>query len=204
MNMGLDSFIDNALLFLNNWGFILVIVFGIAHGLIDNPWSFLTLSLALSIMSIPLAYAVVLLSNYLGSALQYFLLHYINNKSNNYFYQKKVSKKILVWFDQQPIWKHIIVIGMPLVPTIPLRIALPFTKMSFQKYMVIIGGTYLFLYAAYTLVYFGIISFITDNVSEFIGIPLLIVFCLWVYFGKQLRDKLFKTNQLREDIVHEN
>lgn len=197
------EFVENAREFLGVYSFFIVILFGILHGMTDNPWSFLTMTLSLTLLPLPIGYLVLLSSNYLGSVIQYYGLHYLNKRSDNYFYQKRVSKKVLVWLEKQPLWKHIIVIGMPLVPTVSLRIALPFTTITFKHYMKIIIGAYLFLYGSYSLFYFGALSFLDGKISEPVGVALLALFCALVYFGKTIRERLF-TNKLKEEVEYEH
>lgn len=190
--MDIISFTTDTIDFLGNYAYLIIILFGISHGIFDNPWSFLTMGLSLTLLPIPVAYTLLLVSNFIGSAILYYSLHYLNKRSNNYLYEKKVSKNILAWLENQPTWKHIIVIGMPLVPTIQLRLALPFTKMSLKRYLTIIIGSYLFLYTSYSLFYFGVISFITDEINKVTGIILLVGFCIFVYFGNDIRKKIYQ------------
>jgi len=189
--MDLSILIDNALLFLGNYGFIIVIIFGLIHPIIDNPWAFFTMTLSFSILGVPLGFALLITSNVIGITLLYLIIKGIDNKTEHYLYKKKVSGFVLKWLESTPIWKHIIVIGMPLVPTFFLKIAFPFTNLSFKKYFITVLSAYLFLYAIYSLVYFGVISFLTDNIPEYIGVILILVFTIIIYFGRTIFNKLF-------------
>ena len=192
--MDFPIFIDNLLLFLGNYGFILVIIFGILHPLTENPWSFLTMALALTLLGVNYGYIVLLISNLIGISLLYIIACKANQGTNYYFSKKKVSKKILEWLAGTPTWKHILVIGLPLIPTYPIKVALPFTEISFKKYVTILLSSYLFLYTSYSLAYFGVLSFLEEEIPPVISFTLLIGFALFVYFGNTVRRRLFCDN----------
>ena len=131
--------------------------------------------------------------------LLFFVIKQIDKGVNGYLYRKRVSHKVLHWLETTEIWRHIIVIGMPLVPTFFLKLAFPFSKASFKKYFTTIMGAYIFLYVIYTLAYYGLISFITSAIPNYIGFILLLIVALIIYFGKDLRNKLFKGEELYEN-----
>lgn len=188
--MDLTVFIEDALRILNDYGFLIVILFGVLHPIIDNPWSFLTMTLSFSILGIPLGYLLLLISNIVGIVLLYLIMKLIDSKSKHYLYKKKVSGSVLKWLENTPLWKHVIVIGVPLVPTFFLKIAFPFTKLSFKKYFTTVVLSYMFLYSIYSLVYFGVVSFVTENIPNYVGVILVTVFIILLYFGKSIYNKL--------------
>lgn len=197
--MDIPLLFDEIMLFLGNYGFIIVIVFGILHPIIDNPWSFFTMSLSITLLGVPFGYALLLISNVIGIALVFVILKMIDQRTDNYLYKKKVSGKILKWLETTETWRHIIVIGLPLVPTFFLKLAFPFTKISFRKYFVTVLGSYTFLYSIYSLVYFGVLSFLTDNIPNYVGVFLLLSFSILIYFSKTIKEKLLGGNELYEN-----
>ena len=171
------------------YAFWLILLFGIAHPLTENPWSFLTMSIAITVLGIPLGYGTLLFGNIVGILLLYVIMHSIRKWSKDALLHKKVSKAVLDWINQTETWRHVIVIGMPSIPTYPIKIALPLSKMTFQKYFFTLLGSYLFLYIGNTLLYYGIIGIVTDAIPKPIAIGLLIIFVLYIYFGKSLRNR---------------
>ncbi len=192
--MDINFIFEEILQFLGNYGFIIVIVFGLLHPIIDNPWAFFTMSLSFTILGFPLGIIILLTSNIIGIILLFILIKRIDNKTEHYLYQKKISGKVLKWLETTPLWKHVIVIGLPLVPTFFLKIAFPFTTISFKKYFLTILSAYIFLYTIYSLVYFGVLTFLTDNVPQYIGVILIVLFTIIIYFGKQISTKLIGGN----------
>jgi len=197
--MDISILFDELMLFLGNYGFIIVIVFGMLHPIIDNPWSFFTMSLSITILGIPLGYSVLLISNIIGIILVFIILKRIDRQSDNYLYKKKISGKILKWLETTEMWRHIVVIGLPLVPTFFLKLAFPFTKVSFKKYFITVFSAYVFLYSIYSLVYFGVLSFLTDNIPNYVGVILLLLFSVVIYFSKTIKHKLLGGDELHEN-----
>lgn len=144
------------------------------------------MSLALTFLGIPLGYGILLLGNILGILLLYGMIHGLRHLSHDALLHKKVSQTILQWINNTVTWRHIIVIGMPSVPTYPIKIALPLSSMTFVKYFRTLLGSYLFLYAANSLLYFGLLSTVTEAIPRFVGVALLILFALLIYFGKSI------------------
>ena len=193
--MDLNLIFDEMILFLGSYGFIIVIVFGILHPIIDNPWSFFTMSLSITLLGIPLGYSILIISNIVGIILVYLVLKRIDKRTDKYLYNKKVSGKALKWLETTETWRHVIVIGLPLLPTFFLKLAFPFTKLSFKKYFTTVLGSYVFLYSIYSLVYFGALSFLTENIPNYVGVILLLLFAVLIYFSKVIKQKLIGDNE---------
>ncbi len=189
-----DSFVEELLFFLGNYGFIIVIIFGVMHPLFENPLSLLNMALAFSILGIPLGFLVVFSSNLIGIFLLYYFAIRFNEKSNNILFRKKVPEKILNWVKTTDTWRHILVIGVPMIPTYPVKIAVPLSKVGFKKYLITLVGAYVFLYFGNFLIYFGILGFISDGIPDYVSYILLIIFVIYVYFGKSV----FKKNKINE------
>lgn len=192
LSINISSFLDETLLFLGSYGFIIVIVFAILHPILENPLSLFTLALAISILGLGLGYLVVFVSNVVGILLLYFLVMQFKKRNKSAIFEKKVADKVLTWVKDTDTWRHIIVIGVPFIPTYPIKIAVPLSGMGFRKYMITIVGAYLFLFFGNTLIYFGVLGIITDNIPGYISFTLLFMFMLYVYFGNRLfyREKL--------------
>lgn len=169
---------------------VLIVLFGILHPLTENPWSLFTLGIAISVLGVPLAYLVVFGSNLIGSVLLYAIVHTIHKKTNYALQAKPYIGRALEWIAATPMYKHIIVIGLPSVPTYPIKVALPLSPMSFQRYLITISGSYLFLLIANSLLYFGVLGTVSNAIPSWLGVTLLILFAGIVYFSRTIRQKL--------------
>ena len=187
-----EAFVDELLFFLGNYGFIIVITFGIMHPLFENPLSLLNLALALSLLGIPLGFLVVFLSNLIGILLLYYIVQKYNEKSNNFLFRKKVTNQALNWIKKTETWRHILVIGIPMVPTYPVKIAIPLSNVGFKKYMITLVGAYLFLYFGNFLIYFGLVGLITENIPNYVSFIFLSLFVVYIYFGRNF----YKRNKI--------
>lgn len=174
---------------------ILIIVFGILHPLTENPWSFFTLSIAIPVVGIPLAFIIILLSNLVGSILLYGIVRSLHKKKDYVLQSKKYIGGALNWIATTPMYKHIIVIGLPTVPTYPIKLALPLSSISFQRYIITIFGSYLFLMIANSLLYFGVFGTIYEQIPPWLGVTFLIVFVGLLYFSGTIKKKLAKQIQ---------
>jgi hypothetical protein len=158
-------------------GIALIFLLAMLHPTVEGPAAlFLLTVLTILVDSVWLASLVLLIGFSIGFSFFYFLVHYLHTKNNAQLERFTPTRKALAWVKQQPTWKHIIVIGMPLVYTYPLRIAftiqhqkfLPFWKETFLQYS--------FLTIANLFLYFGIIEFIFwDLPLEIISVILFIL-----------------------------
>lgn len=197
--MNIPEIFDQLIAYAEQYGFWIILLLAILHPLTENPWSFLTMSLALTILGIPLGYGTIFLGNIIGIVTLYAIMHGFNRSTNYFVLQQKTSKKVFDWIKNADTWRHIIVIGMPMIPTYPIKIALPLSGIGFIKYFWTLIGSYVFLYSAYTLLYFGLIGFITEAIPNSIAIISLSAFALYIYFGKTLREKWRKfINEVKE------
>jgi len=180
------STVDDIVLFLGNYGFIIVILFGITHPIIENPLSLFNLALAITVLGIGLGYIVVFLSNIIGIVILYYLVNRLKEKSGSLFYKKKVAVKFLTWIRRTDTWRHIIVIGVPMIPTYPIKIAVPMSGIGFKKYFVTLVGAYVFLFLGNTFIYFGVTGIITNNIPGYVSVILILAFVFYVYFGHKI------------------
>ena len=195
LSFDFDLLVENLLLFLGNYGIIIIIIFGVMHPLFENPLSLLNMALAFSILGIPFGFLVVFSSNLVGIVVLYFLALKFNEKSNNILFRRNISEKILNWIKTTDTWRHILVIGVPMVPTYPIKIAVPLSKVGFKKYLITLVGAYFFLYFGNFLIYFGILGFITENIPNYISFILLSIFATYVYFGSSF----FRTSEIYQE-----
>ena len=179
---------------LHPYGFWMVVLFAFLHPLTENPWSFFTLSLALTVLGAPLGYTAIALGLAIGIGCLYVIAHAINRWSKYRLLEKNISKRVLDWIVATDTWRHIVVIGLPAVPTYPIKLALPFSRMTFRRYALTLAGSYLFLYAANTALYYGIFGFVRDTIPNWVSVVLLMLFALYIYFGQTMRKKLRKSN----------
>ena len=185
----MEAFLNDALIFFGDYGFIFIIILGVLHPITSNPWSFVTLSLSITLLGIALGYVTVFLANVVGILLLWAIVHVIRQKSHDYFQRKKYSQKALAWVKDTPSWKHMIVIGMPMVPTFLIKLSIPFTSMTFKRYFITLLGSYIFLFFGNTLMYFGITSLISDTIPNYVTYIILVLIVVYLYFGKQIKEK---------------
>ncbi len=185
-----DTLVNSLLIFLGSYGFIVFIIFGIMHPLFENPLSLLNMAMAFTVLGIPLGFLVVFSSNLVGIILLYYLAMKFNQNSNYFLFRHKVSKKVLLWIKTTPTWKHILVIGVPMIPTYPIKVGVPLSGSGFRKYLITLVGAYLFLYFGNFLIYFGALGIITNNIPTYLSFSLLLLFVLYLYFGSSFFNKL--------------
>jgi uncharacterized membrane protein YdjX (TVP38/TMEM64 family) len=186
LSLDLSLFVDEVILFLGNYGFVIVILFGIAHPILENPLALFNLTLAIALLGTAVGYIVVFVSNLIGILILYYLVMKVKNHKNKIFLKKKVPNKILEWARTTETWKHIVVIGVPLIPTYPIKIAVPLSGVGFKKYMLTIVGAYIFLFFGNTLIYYGVLGIVTDNIPNYVSFLLLLLFVIYVYFGNRI------------------
>lgn len=185
-----DAFVESALLFLQQYGFILVIIFAILHPIIEGPLALFNLGLGIAIIGIPLAYMLIFISNLIGVVILYILLQKVDKFSNYYLHKKKVSKSVLEWLQSTKKWKHIFVIGIPLIPTYPIKIGYMLSEPKFKDMFITLAASYVFLFLGNTFIYFGAISFLDSGLSRVISVVVLVLLVLFVYFGNTFMSKL--------------
>ena len=156
-------------------GVLLIFVLSILHPTVEGPAALLLLTiLTILIDSIWLASLLLLVGFSIGFSLFYILVHYLNKKNNSPLERFIPTKKAIEWVKQQPTWKHIIVIGMPLVYTYPLRIAFTIQHKRFLPFWWETFLQYAFLTMGNLLLYFGVIEFIFWDIPLW-GISLILI-----------------------------
>jgi uncharacterized membrane protein YdjX (TVP38/TMEM64 family) len=156
-------------------GVLLIFVLSILHPTVEGPAALLLLTiLTILIDSIWLASLILLVGFSIGFSLFYVLVHYLHQKNNSQLERFTPTKKAIEWVKQQPTWKHIIVIGMPLVYTYPLRIAFTIQHKKFLPFWWETFLQYAFLTVGNLLLYFGVIEFIFWDLPLW-GISLILI-----------------------------
>ncbi len=156
-------------------GVLLIFVLSILHPTVEGPAALLLLTiLTILIDSIWLASLILLVGFSIGFSLFYVLVHYLHQKNNSQLERFIPTKKAIEWVKQQPTWKHIIVIGMPLVYTYPLRIAFTIQHKRFLPFWWETFLQYAFLTIGNLLLYFGVIEFIFWDIPLW-GISLILI-----------------------------
>lgn len=84
------------------------------------------------------------------------------------------------------MWKHAIVIGAPLIPTYPIKIAIVLSDMGNKKIYMTLLWSYVTLFVGNAMIYFGIAGLINDIIPRYVSYPLLVLFVLWIYFGRYI------------------
>ncbi len=160
-------------------GIFIIFLLSVLHPTVEGPAALLLLTiLTILVDSVWIASLILLIGFSMGFSMFYFLVHSLHQRSHQAMERFTATKKALDWVKKQPTWKHILVIGMPLVYTYPLRIAftiqhktfLPFWWETFLQYVVLTVGN--------LLLYFGIIELIFLDLP--IGIISVILFALSV------------------------
>ena len=156
-------------------GVLLIFVLSILHPTVEGPAALLLLTiLTILIDSIWFASLILLVGFSIGFSLFYVLVHYLHQKNNSQLERFIPTKKAIEWVKQQPTWKHIIVIGMPLVYTYPLRIAFTIQHKRFLPFWWETFLQYAFLTIGNLLLYFGVIEFLFWDIPIW-GISLILI-----------------------------
>jgi hypothetical protein len=151
-------------------GIVVVFLLAVLHPTVEGPAAlFLLTVLTILVESVWFASLILLIGFSIGFSFFYYLVHYLHLKNNAQLERFTPTKKALAWVKQQPTWKHILVIGMPLVYTYPLRIAFTIQHKTFLPFWKETLLQYSFLTIANLFLYFGIIEFI------FLDLPLEII-----------------------------
>jgi len=163
-------------------GVLLIFVLSILHPTVEGPAALLLLTiLTILIESIWLASLLLLVGFSIGFSLFYVLVHYLNQKNNAQLERFTPTRKAIEWVKQQPTWKHIIVIGMPLVYTYPLRIAFTIQHKKFLPFWWETFLQYAFLTVGNLLLYFGVIEFIFWDLPLWVISFMLILLSISIY-----------------------
>jgi hypothetical protein len=163
--------------------FVIVILFlSIIHPIIEAPTSIILVTFLALIVGSPFTAILLLLPfNVIGFYLFYLWIH---DAKKRYFYllpKQAIIDKALLWIERQPQWKHIIVIGLPLLYTYPLRIGWTLKQRKIIPYLGRMMLIYGVMYLGNIALYYG--GFLASNslfTSVLFGL-MLIVFAIFIY-----------------------
>lgn len=179
------STIEIWILSLGLMGIIFVFILAILHPTLEGPAAiFLLTVLTILLNHVWLASLVLWIGFTIGFSLFYFFIHWLHRKTNQVVEKYKPTKKAMMWVKQQPTWKHIIVIGMPLVYTYPLRIAFTIQHKKFYDYFWQTWLQYGVLTIGNLLIYFGIMQLIFFNLPMWIIGVILAILSIGIYLIK--------------------
>lgn len=190
-----EAFTSCALIVLEQYGFILVLIFAFIHPIIEGPLALFTLTLGIALMGAVPAYISIFICNILGFILLYYMVQKGDKFSNYYLHRKKVSSDILTWLKETKKWKHIFVLGVPIIPTYPVKIGYLLSEPRFKDAIKTMVGSYLFLFFGNTLIYYGFLNIFESGASRIISVILLVLLVVYVYFGNDVFQKIKRTKR---------
>jgi hypothetical protein len=164
------------------WGIALVLCIAFFHPTFEAPAAlFLLTLLTMLIDSVWFASFLLLMTYAAGFSFFYWLAHRLHRQSGFWLLRFKPTKEAMVWLDAQPTWKHILIIGMPLIYTYPLRVAFTLNHKSWWPYFMKTLGQYLVLTIGNLLLYFGLIEFIFLSAPWWVITIILLILAIAIY-----------------------
>ena len=169
---------------LGSIGIVIVLVLALLHPTLEGPAAILLLTiLTIFLNNVWLASSLLWIAYTIGFCLFYLLVHWLHQKSNRLVERYTPTKKAIDWVKSQPTWKHIVVIGMPLVYTYPLRIAFtirhqkffPFFWQTFLQYGVLTIGNLLIYFGVMQLIFFDLPIWIISVVLAILSIGIYLI-----------------------------
>jgi hypothetical protein len=169
--------------------FIIVLSIGIIHALISQPWSVVGVSISIYFFGPILGLSTLFMSYAIGNILFFYIILKIDQHSNHKY--PKWLLKGLSWIKKNPSYKHMISIGLPLVPTFFIKASLPIATKSLKKFMMIVTGAYVILTFFNVLIYYGFLVSIFQGEFSYITLIILILFLVVLYFANYVKHKWF-------------
>lgn len=169
---------------------LVIICLGIIHPIISQPMH--TLGVTLTIYYFGLIQGVILLfiANLIGITFYYFIVNGLNHKIHLENYPQ--LKPAFQWLSRTPGYKHSIAVGLPLVPTYFIKLALPISDKRFIDYFLIMAGSYVILFSFNISFYYGIlVIFFTGNLT-IVTFIVFVIFIIFLYTINIVRSKWMK------------
>jgi hypothetical protein len=164
-------------------GLILILAF--FHPTLEAPTAILLLTILSILVGSPwIATALLLVAFIGGFSFFYWLAHHLHRLSGFWLHRFQLSLKAMLWIKAQPTWKHILIIGMPLLYTYPLRVAFTLNHKTFFPYFWQTLGQYLVLSIGNLLIYFGILEIIFLQLPWWIVTIILFLIATMIYLIK--------------------
>lgn len=166
-------------------GILIVFILGFLHPTLEGPAAILLLTiLTIFLGNVWFASLLLWLVYTLGFTCFYFFIHWLHKKTNKVVERFTPTKKAIDWVSRQPTWKHILVIGMPLVYTYPLRIAFTIQHQNFYAFFWQTFLQYGVLTIGNLLLYFGMIQLVFFNLPIWLISIFLIAISIGIYLIK--------------------
>ena len=168
---------------------MIIVGFGVVHALISQPWSVVGVSISIYFFGPILGITTLFMSYTIGNILYYFIVLRIDVYLNHKYPRWLI--KGLSWVKRNPSYKHMISIGLPLVPTSFIKASLPISTQSLKRFMKIITGSYVILTTFNILIYYGFLVSIFQGEFSFITLIVLCIFLVLLYFANHVKTKWF-------------
>lgn len=178
--------ISEVIIHLGGLGIVVILIIAFFHPTFEAPTAILLLTiLTILVGSVWLASLLMLLTFSLGFIFYYWLVHSLHQRSGWRLEKMRLSQQALQWVKQQPTWKHILIIGLPLLYTYPLRLAftlnhkklLPYITQTFCQYVVLTIGN--------LLIYFGIMELIFLNAPWWVPSLVFFAMAFFIYASRK-------------------
>lgn len=169
---------------LGSIGMVIVLLLALLHPTLEGPASILLLTiLTIFFEDVWVASGVLWIAYTVGFTFFYYVIHWLHQKTNKVVERFTPTKKAIEWVRRQPTWKHIFVIGMPLVYTYPLRIAFtiqhqkfyPFFWQTFLQYGVLTVGNLLLYFGIMQLIFFDLPIWIITVILAGISVGIYLI-----------------------------
>ncbi|MFZ9704388.1 MAG: hypothetical protein ACO3BB_03890 [Bacilli bacterium] len=164
------------------WGIVFILLLTFFHPTFEAPAAILLLTLlSVLLQSVWWATLLMLIAFTLGFLWFYWLVHALHKRSGFALNRFKLSQAALAWVKAQPTWKHILVIGMPLIYTYPLRVAFTLNHHNLKDYALQTFAQYVVLSLGNLVLYFGLIQIIFLNAPWWVPSLVLTGFGILIY-----------------------
>lgn len=161
---------------------ILFALLACMHPLIEFPAGIISLTiLATYWNNVWLAFLFLYGWHLVGLALLYLMLKKLTPFTHMIHRRFPLTKNAITWIGKQPPWKHILVIGMPLTYTYPLRIGWTIHHYSFQRYMLQASCIYAFFYVGNFLLYIGFMQWVEGIIPLWLLLGSLFCLSILIY-----------------------
>jgi hypothetical protein len=176
------------------WVVFFLAILACLHPLIEFPAGIISFTLLATYwQNVWFAFIFLYAWHVVGLAFVYSLLKKLTPLTKAIQRKFPLTQKAMAWIATQQTWKHILVIGMPLTYTYPLRIGWTIHHTSFKHYIVQASLMYAFFYVGNFLLYFGFIQWVEGFVPLWVLLGGLIALSVIIYliqpnYSKRLVD----------------
>ena len=168
------------------WIVLVFAVLAMLHPIIENPAGILMLTFLATAWESPFLAALYLWGwNVVGLQLMYEILHHLHPIGQSWIHKHLPStERFFLWLKQQPSWKHVLVIALPLVYTYPLRIAWTLWHPRRWQYTVQSSIIYALFHLANIALYVGFLEVIENRLPLWAFALILTVIAVLIYVVK--------------------